>query len=146
PRLPCNAPCAERLAPRCLKCRLRPSSRTPRSLLPRPSMTVAELDALTTGGESPQIEFKLTTGQRSEGARTACAMLNGSGGFILFGVDDDGRIRGMTVTTKTIDDLVHELRRIDPLPAITPERVPAGDGREALVLSIPGTPAARTPM
>ncbi|HEX6748995.1 MAG TPA: ATP-binding protein [Longimicrobium sp.] len=101
-------------------------------------MTVAELDALTSGGESPQIEFKLTTGQRSEGARTACAMLNGSGGFILFGVDDGGRIHGMTVTAKTVEDLVHELRRIDPLPAITPERVPVSDGREALVLSIPG--------
>ncbi|HEX8244615.1 MAG TPA: ATP-binding protein [Longimicrobium sp.] len=101
-------------------------------------MTVAEIETLVSGGESPQVEFKLTTGQRTEGAKTVCAMLNGDGGFVFFGVDDDGRIRGMTVTARTVDDVVHELRRIDPSPALAPERVSVADGREVIVISIPG--------
>lgn len=101
-------------------------------------MTISEIEALISGGESPQVELKLSTGQRSDGAKTACAMLNGSGGLILFGVDDAGRLRGMTVTTRTVDDVVHELRRIEPLPAIYPERVPIADGREIIVVSVPG--------
>src|SRR3954462_13688439 len=104
------------------------------------TMTISELEALISGGESPQVEFKLSTGQRSDGAKTACAMLNGNGGRILFGVDDAGRLRGMTVTTRTVDDVVHELRRIEPLPAIYPERVPIGGGCEIIVVSVPGSP------
>lgn len=54
------------------------------------TMTISELEALISGGESPQVELKLSTGQRSDGAKTACAMLNGSGGHVLFGVETRG--------------------------------------------------------
>lgn len=101
-------------------------------------MTITEIDELASGGESDTIEFKRTTGQRSDGARTVCGMLNGIGGFVFFGVEDDGRIVGQEVTARTIADLVHELRRIDPQPALTPERVPLENGREVLVVSVPG--------
>jgi ATP-dependent DNA helicase RecG len=101
-------------------------------------MTIGEIDDLVSGGESETIEFKRTTGQRTDGARTVCGMLNGIGGFVLFGVEDDGRVRGQEVTAKTMADLVHELRRIEPQPALTPERVPLDNGREVLVVSVPG--------
>jgi ATP-dependent DNA helicase RecG len=101
-------------------------------------MTTAEIDELTSAGESETIEFKRTTGQRSEAARAVCGMLNGIGGFVFFGVEDDGRRVGQDVTAKTIADLVHELRRIDPQPALTPERVPLDNGRDVLVVSVPG--------
>lgn len=101
-------------------------------------MTIAEIDELVLAGESETIEFKRTTGQRSEASRAVCGMLNGIGGFVFFGVEDDGRIVGQEVTAKTVADLVHELRRIDPQPALTPERVPLENGREVLVVSVPG--------
>jgi ATP-dependent DNA helicase RecG len=101
-------------------------------------MTIAEIHELASTGESETIEFKRTTGQRTDGARAVCGMLNGIGGFVFFGVEDDGRIVGQEVTAKTIADLVHELRRIDPQPALTPERVALDNGREVLVVSVPG--------
>ncbi len=63
-------------------------------------MTPQELQAIVAGGEVAQVEFKRTTGQRSEAARTVCAMLNGDGGFVLFGVRDDGRIEGQEVVSR----------------------------------------------
>jgi ATP-dependent DNA helicase RecG len=40
-------------------------------------MSPAELAAIVRSGESDKVEFKKTTGQRSDGAKTVCAMLNG---------------------------------------------------------------------
>lgn len=47
-------------------------------------MRLEELQQLVAKGESESLEFKKTTGQRSEAAKTVCAMLNGLGGFVLF--------------------------------------------------------------
>ena len=47
-------------------------------------MHLHELKDLISDGEAERIEFKRSTGQRTEGARTVCAMLNGLGGFVLF--------------------------------------------------------------
>lgn len=101
-------------------------------------MALAELQAIVSGGETEQIEFKKTTGQRSDGAKAICAMLNGSGGYVFFGVTDEGQIPGMQVTAKTLEDLSHELRRIDPFPPLSPERIPLDGGREVVVVSVPG--------
>lgn len=99
---------------------------------------VAELQAIISGGETEQIEFKKTTGQRSDGAKALCAMLNGKGGYVFFGVTDAGRLVGMQVSTKTMEDLSYELRRIEPHPPLSPERVGLGDGQEVIVVSVPG--------
>lgn len=77
-------------------------------------MKLDELKKLIKKGESEQIEFKRSTGQRSEAAKTVCAMLNGIGGFILFGVTDDGNPVGQQVTTRTIEDITNEIQRIEP--------------------------------
>lgn len=65
-------------------------------------------------GESEVLEFKKTIGQRFEAAKTVCALLNGLGGFVLFGVSDKREIIGQQVTAKTLEDVTLELRRIDP--------------------------------
>ena len=51
-------------------------------------MLLEELQKLVAAGESESLEFKKTTGQRTEAAKTVCALLNGLGGFLLFGVSD----------------------------------------------------------
>lgn len=60
-------------------------------------MDAAELEALVSGGESDEVEFKRSTGQRSDAMKTVCGMLNGSGGFILFGVRNSGEVVGQDI-------------------------------------------------
>ena len=102
-----------------------------------PDSTLREIERVVAGGESAQVEFKLTTGQRSDGVKAACGMLNGHGGFVLFGVSDDGRIIGQQVSTSTLEDVAREIRRIDPLPLLSPETVPLPDGRAVVLIRVP---------
>ena len=57
-------------------------------------MTREDLEAWVPQGESELQEFKQTSGQRTEGARTVCAMLNNRGGRVLFGVSPQGKLIG----------------------------------------------------
>jgi ATP-dependent DNA helicase RecG len=99
--------------------------------------TLREIERVVSRGESTQVEFKLSTGQRSDAARTACAMLNGNGGFVLFGVTDDGRMVGQQVSTGTLEDVARELRRISPQPLLTPETVLLEGGRAVVLVRVP---------
>jgi ATP-dependent DNA helicase RecG len=55
-------------------------------------MDLAELNQLVAQGESDRLEFKKSTGELKAGMQSLCAMLNGSGGMVLFGVTADRRI------------------------------------------------------
>ena len=77
-------------------------------------MNLRELKDLISDNESERLEFKRSTGQRTEAAKTVCAMLNGLGGFVLFGVTNQGELIGQQVGTKTLEDITSELRRIEP--------------------------------
>jgi ATP-dependent DNA helicase RecG len=101
-------------------------------------VTLEELETLAGGGEGPQVEFKRSIGQRTDAAKTACAMFNGVGGFVLFGVNDDGEVVGQDIGRDTIDDVVRELRRIEPAVPIEPEVVPLESGRAVIALRVPG--------
>ncbi|HSU14008.1 ATP-binding protein [Longimicrobium sp.] len=96
-----------------------------------------ELRALVSGGESQQVEFKRSTGQRTESARTVCAMLNTRGGFVLFGVTDSGEVRGQEVTAGTLADVVREISRIEPRPLIAPDVLPVDERRSVVLLRVP---------
>jgi ATP-dependent DNA helicase RecG len=85
-----------------------------------------------------RVEFKETTGQRSDAARTVCAMLNGRGGFLLFGVSDKGTLLGQQVAAHTLEQVSQELRRIDPPAFPDIETAPVAAGREVVVLRVPG--------
>ena len=54
-------------------------------------MNITELQSLISKGESDRLEFKQSTGQRREAAKTVCAMLNGLGGFAIFGMIFKGK-------------------------------------------------------
>lgn len=99
--------------------------------------TLREIERVVADGESAQVEFKLSTGQRTDGAKAACGMLNGNGGFVLFGVSDDGRIVGQQVSTATLEDVAREIRRIQPLPLLSPETVHLPDGRAVVLIRVP---------
>jgi ATP-dependent DNA helicase RecG len=101
-------------------------------------MNLPELNELIARGESEQVEFKKSTGQRTEAMHTVCGMLNGLGGFILFGVAPDGKTVGQQVATTTLEDIHNELRKIEPpaFPAV--ETIPLPNGQAVIVIHVPG--------
>jgi ATP-dependent DNA helicase RecG len=99
-------------------------------------MTPEQIAALATAGESETLEFKRSTGERREAARTLCAMLNHQGGQVLFGIETDGRVVGQQVSDRTLEEVAQELREIDPPTFPTIDRVHLGNGREVLVVSV----------
>lgn len=99
--------------------------------------TLREVERVVARGESLQVEFKLTTGQRTDAAKTICGMLNASGGFVLFGVSDDGRVVGQQVTAATLADVARELRRIEPQALLSPETVRLPNGLSLVLVRVP---------
>jgi ATP-dependent DNA helicase RecG len=65
-------------------------------------VNLAELPQLVAQGESDRLEFKKTTGELHAGMETLCALLNGGGGKVLFGVTNAGRIVGQDVSDSTL--------------------------------------------
>jgi ATP-dependent DNA helicase RecG len=100
------------------------------------SMTPEQIAAWVASGESETLEFKSTTGERREGARTLCAMLNHRGGRVLFGVKPGGQVIGQQVSDRTIEEVAQELREIDPPAFPSIDRVAVGNGREVLVVTV----------
>ncbi len=101
-------------------------------------MTLRELKKLVTQKESEHLDFKRSTGQRSDGAKALCAMLNGNGGFVLFGVLDDGTIKGQQVTDSTLKDISEELLRIEPPVFPETETVKVEEGKSVIAIRVPG--------
>ena len=101
-------------------------------------MNLSELKALVASGESERLEFKRSTGQRTQATKTVCAMLNGLGGFVLFGVSDRGELVGSQVTSKTLKDVANELARIEAPAFPDVETVSLEGNRAVIVLRVPG--------
>jgi ATP-dependent DNA helicase RecG len=101
-------------------------------------MHLRELQDLISDGESERIEFKRSTGQRTEAARTVCAMLNGLGGFVLFGVNSKGELIGQQVSANTLEDIVVELRKIEPPAFPEIETINLRKGAAVILLTVSG--------
>ena len=101
-------------------------------------MNLDDVKALVRKGESERVEFKRSTGQRTAAAKTVCAMLNGLGGFVIFGVTDRDDIIGQQVSTRTLEGLASELRRIEPPAFPDIETIPLKENRSVIVISSPG--------
>lgn len=101
-------------------------------------MHLDQIREIVAGGESERLELKRSTGQRSDAAKTMCAMLNGEGGFVLFGVTDSGEIVGQDVSARTLEDVVHEVQRIEPpaFPEVTTTTLE--NGRSVIVVRVSG--------
>ena len=82
-----------------------------------------ELLQIIAQGESDTLELKESTGQRTDAAKTVCAFLNTKGGRVIFGVTNNRQAIGQQIGYNTMEDVAHELRKIDPpiYPAFTPQ-------------------------
>jgi hypothetical protein len=81
--------------------------------LPGEALPGEDIAALVNAGESDRVEFKstarvnLATGQRDdviehEVGKTLCAFMNGKGGTLIIGVDDDGQPLGIDADLPTL--------------------------------------------
>jgi len=102
-------------------------------------MTPDEITRLARRGESETVEFKATTGQRHEAARTLSAMLNGQGGRVIFGIGPKGSAAGQQVGGDTLTDITNACQEIHPSHPPSIERVPLPDcaEREVIVATVP---------
>lgn len=101
-------------------------------------MLLDELEMLVLKGESETLEFKKTTGQRTEAAKTVCAFLNGLGGIVIFGVSDKGMLEGQHVTNKTLQDIASELRRIEPPAFPEIQTISLASDKKVITLCVEG--------
>ncbi len=108
-------------------------------LIERIFMTSEQIETLVAAGESEALELKRSTGQRREGAQTVCAMLNHRGGYVLFGIEPDGRVVGQQVSDRTIEEVAQELKEIEPPAFPYIERVGLGNGQEVIVIEVPSS-------
>jgi ATP-dependent DNA helicase RecG len=89
------------------------------------------LDALIAAGESLTLELKKSTAEKERACRSLCALANGQGGQVIFGVTPAGKVVGQKVTDRTLEELAQEFQGFEPplLPHL--QRIPVGEGNEA---------------
>ncbi len=61
-------------------------------------------------GESEGLEFKRSTSLLKEAVQTLCAFANHKGGVLYFGVANDGRVVGQTVTDDTLKNITNTVK------------------------------------
>ncbi|MGO8903277.1 MAG: ATP-binding protein [Isosphaeraceae bacterium] len=100
------------------------------------TITPAELLKLIADskGEREHIEFKKTTGELHGGMETLCGFLNGSGGKVLFGVTNAGKVQGQDVTGATFQEVANAIRKLEPPAWIEQVRIPVSGTKEVLML------------
>jgi len=99
-------------------------------------MTPDELLKLARHGEGDRLEFKKTTGQLRAGIKTVCAFLNGQGGNVLFGVNDQGAVSGQSVSSKTLEDIARECKRLDPAVSPAINVVDLDNGQAVIAITV----------
>lgn len=97
-----------------------------------------ELYDLIEAGEGPDIEFKRQFSSPEKIAKEIIALANTKGGYILFGVDDDGTVVGVRSEKSELDEIEHAVRfLIEPPAEIIAENVHAGRGMDVVLIRVP---------
>lgn len=101
------------------------------------SMTQRELAQLVSLGESSHLEFKRRVPRPQRIAKEIIALANTSGGRLLLGVNDDGRIVGVRDAEEEEFALRRALKRYcEPLVEVRSERVPVENGRDVIIVHV----------
>ncbi len=89
-------------------------------------------------GEGQRLDFKEETIKPGKLAETLVALANADGGMILIGVDDQGRVAGVSDPKRAIDNVVEAIAHCSPPLGINlPVAIEASPGAMALVVDIP---------
>ena len=97
---------------------------------------VEYIKQLSAHTETDSVEFKRSTGQLERGMETLCAFLNGDGGYVLFGMGDDGTIIGQQVADSTKRQIAECIRQFEPFPLVDVDYVTLENGLFVIVLSV----------
>ena len=84
--------------------------------------------------EGVDVEFKETTGQLDRGMETLCGMLNGTGGIVIFGIKNSGKIIGQEIGDKTTRMIGEALRRFEPSVEIQQKYIKLKDSEKQLIV------------
>ncbi len=100
-------------------------------------MDRSQLDELIAQGEHTRLEFKRQLSASSRIARTLAAFANTSGGILLIGITDEGKIKGISSEFKEVEKIEDATDRlIQPALAVSYERL-SPDGRIVLIVTVP---------
>lgn len=77
-------------------------------------MDINQIKVLAAEGESQRLEYKKSTSNLKDILQTICAFLNGDGGIVLIGVEDNGNLVGQEVSDKTRREIGVEIAKIAP--------------------------------
>ena len=93
-------------------------------------MNYVDIDNFIGEGENTYLEFKRKVSSPEKIARTISAFANTKGGYILFGVDDDGTIIGVRSEKEEIELIFKHWKRDALLEELSRIGVPAGNVRK----------------
>lgn len=103
-------------------------------------MTERELRELIANHEADQVEFTISTKDTEKFSEAVCAFANdlpnhGSSGYLIIGVSDAGELAGLKVSDELLRNLagLRDDGNIQPLPAISVEKIVTGEGEVAVV-------------
>lgn len=90
--------------------------------------------------ETEKIELKKSMTQLKEGIISCAAMLNKNhSGTVIFGINDDGRVCGITIGKRTISDITQEIQNhLKPLPTNITVDDYVEDGKKIIKVSVLG--------
>ena len=111
-------------------------------------MTIDDIQRLIQNDETRTLELKKTTGELKDGMRSACALLNTSGGWVLFGVAPGTlHIIGQQVTESTRREIAHELTKLEPSIDLPVEYVdiPGREGFQVIAMRLDGASFGEVP-
>lgn len=81
-------------------------------------MDIDQLRSVIAQGESETVEFKTSTAQLKPAFETLCAFLNGKGGVVCIGINDQGKMIGQEVSDHTRQEIARELGKLEPTPQV----------------------------
>jgi len=102
-------------------------------------MNKTELLELIVNGENSRVEFKRDDVHPDSLATEMAALLNLEGGVILLGLEEDGRIAGLTRSREQAEEWVMNIARQNLQPAIIPvwSSVTMDDGKTIGIVELP---------
>ncbi|HPI19369.1 MAG TPA: putative DNA binding domain-containing protein [Candidatus Kapabacteria bacterium] len=103
-------------------------------------MTEEHFFQIISQGESQTIEFKKSTSMMREAIETIIAFANTEGGYLIFGVADDGSVIGQDVSDGTLKDIANSIKlNSDPKIYPTIEKIQINN-KSCVVVSVDESP------
>ncbi len=94
-----------------------------------------DLESLIKNGETQTIEFKRSTAKLKSAFETLCAFLNGDGGTVLIGINDDKKIVGQHVTDQSKLEIANMLKKLEPAANISINYVSVEKDKNVIILN-----------